>query len=202
MTQHTPPPQPFYDDLDASLAHALKMLARGGKDRRVASHTFTVATIALDGTPQPRVVVNRGYDSQTRSLRFHTDARSLKLDEIRADPRVAVHVYDAKAKIQLRMQALATIHTDDELRQGAWDATRDFSRICYRVVSAPGDTLDDPTSLRFTAGEGSEEGAENFVAVTLAIRSLEWLYLAAQGHRRARFVWDETGKIDQTWLVP
>lgn len=202
MTHHTPPPPPFYDDLDASLAHALKMLARGAKDRRVASHTFTVATIGLDGTPQPRIVVNRGYDPESRSLRFHTDARSPKLDEIRADPRAAVHVYDAKAKIQLRIQALATIHSDDELRQGAWDATRDFSRICYRVVSAPGDTLEDPTALGFTEGHSADEGAENFVAVTLAIQSLEWLYLAAQGHRRARFVWDDQGKTAQTWLVP
>lgn len=203
MTDHTPPPpQPFYDDLDASLAHALAMLGRGAKDRLEASHTFTVATIGLDGTPQPRIVVNRGYNTESRAVRFHTDARSPKLDEIRADPRAAMHVYDAKAKIQLRMQVLATIHSDDVLSQAAWDATRDFSRICYRVMSAPGDPLDDPSTLGFTAGETVDEGVENFVAVTLAIQSLEWLYLASQGHRRARFVWDKKGQITRTWLVP
>lgn len=203
MTKHPPqPPQPFYDDLEDSLAHGLKMLARGAKDRRAASHTYTVVTIGRDGTPQPRIVVNRGYDPQTRTLRFHTDARSHKLDELRADSRVAVHVYDAKAKIQLRIQAIATIHSDDALHQSAWDATRDFSRICYRVMSAPGDALDDPAVLGFTAGERDDEGVENFIAVTLAIQSLEWLYLASQGHRRARFVWDEAGQMMQTWLVP
>lgn len=203
MTHHEPlPPQPFYNDLEASLAHALKMLSRGAKDRRAASHTFTVVTNGLAGSPQPRIVVNRGYDPETRSLRFHTDARSLKLDEIRADPRAAVHVYDAKAKIQLRIQALATVHSDDALRQGAWDATRDFSRICYRVIPAPGDVLDDPTTVGFADETTPDDGVENFVAVTLAIQSLEWLYLAALGHRRARFAWGENDLISQTWLVP
>jgi hypothetical protein len=200
MTEETT--APFYNDLDASLDHGLRMLGRGAKDRRAASHTFTVVTNGLDGTPQPRIVVNRGYDRAARSLRFHTDARSPKLVEIRADPRAAVHVYDARAKIQLRMQVHATLHSQDALHREAWGATRDFSRICYRVVPAPGDVLEKPTALRFSEGQTPDEGVENFVAVTLTLRSLEWLYLAHQGHRRARFVWNDDGHITQSWLVP
>ena len=192
MTDQSLPP--YYDDLDATREHALALLARGVKDRRSAMHTFTVGTVGLDGTPRQRTVVNRGYDAETRTLRFHTDARSPKLDELRRDPRASVHVYDPRAKLQLRMDVRAAIHVADMLRQAAWDATRDFSRECYRVVPAPGDVAESPSAIAFTPGDDPEEGVENFVAVTLRIHALEWLYLAHQGHRRARFAWDETGR--------
>jgi pyridoxamine 5'-phosphate oxidase len=192
----------YYDDLDATREHALSLLKRGVKDRRSGMHTFTVATIGPQGAPSLRTVVNRGFDLETRTLRFHTDARSPKLAELRADSRAAVHVYDPRAKVQLRMETLATIHADDALRQTAWAATRDFSRECYRVVPAPGDRLDKPDDVVFQQSSSGEEGAENFLAVSLAIQTLEWLYLAHQGHRRARFVWDDAGALSQTWLVP
>jgi hypothetical protein len=193
---------PYYDDLDATREQALALLVRGVKDRRSGMHSFTVATIGADGAPSLRTVVNRGFDAATRELRFHTDTRSPKLQELSNDPRAAIHVYDPRAKTQLRMEALATIHRDDGLRQSAWDKTRDFSRECYRVVRAPGDAVATPSDVAFTEGQHPDEGMENFVAVTLRIHTLEWLYLAHQGHRRARFSWDEDDRLTQTWLVP
>lgn len=193
---------PFYNDLDATRDHALALMVRGVKDRKSGMHTFTVATIGADGAPRLRTVVNRGFDPQTRTLRFHTDARSPKLDELAEDPRAAVHLYDPRAKTQLRLDTVATMHKDGDLRQSAWDATRDFSRECYRVIPAPGDEVDTPLAVTFTEGDDTEEGAQNFVAVTLHMHAMEWLYLASQGHRRARFAWDESGDLSQTWLVP
>lgn len=194
--------EPFYNDLDATRIHALALLVRGAKDRRSALHTLNLATIGSDGAPRIRTVVNRGFDQQTRSLRFHTDARAPKLAELRADSRASAHLYDARAKIQLRLETRATIHADDGLREEAWAATRDFSRICYRVVPTPADVVSDPASIAFTAGDDPQEGAENFVAVTLKIEVMEWLYLAHQGHRRARYRWDDAGLVQQDWLVP
>lgn len=192
----------YYDDLDATRMQALKLLARGVKDRRSAMHTFCVATIGADGAPRMRTVVNRGYDPEGRILRFHTDARAPKLDELRGDPRVAIHAYDPRGKIQLRLGARATVHLDGELREAAWRATRDFSRACYRVVPAPGQGASVPQDVAFTPGEDADEGLENFAVVTLKITSLEWLYLAHQGHRRAHFAWSETDTLSQQWLVP
>ena len=192
----------FYNDLDATLAHALDLLAKGVKDRRSALHTFNVATIGRDGAPQVRTVVNRGFDPQARALRFHTDRRSPKIAELEADPRCTVHIYDRWAKIQLRLDTMATVHRDGPVREAAWAATRDFSRICYRVVPAPGDTADLPGEVAFTTGETTDEGEENFVAVTLHVRALEWLYLAHQGHRRARYEWADNGALTRYWRVP
>ena len=204
MSTPSPDPAPpsFYDDLDATRVHALGLLARGVKDRRSAMHTFTVATLGLDGAPRQRTVVNRGFDATTRTLRFHTDSRSAKLAELARDPRAGVHVYDPRAKIQLRLDTVATVHRDDRLRDAAWQATRPFSRVCYRVVPAPGERVADPGSVPFEEGASDDTGVENFVAVTLRIEALEWLYLAHQGHRRARFRWLPDGTVQQDWLVP
>ena len=45
----------------------------------------------------------------------------------------------------------------------------------------------------------SEEGYKNFTVIKCKIKSIEWLYLAAKGHRRAKFNFD-TNK--NAWLVP
>ena len=45
----------------------------------------------------------------------------------------------------------------------------------------------------------SEEGYKNFTVIKCKIKSIEWLYLAAKGHRRAKFD-PESNK--NNWLVP
>ena len=47
--------------------------------------------------------------------------------------------------------------------------------------------------------EQSEEGYKTFTVIKCKIKSIEWLYLAAKGHRRAKFDL-ETNK--NVWLVP
>jgi len=47
--------------------------------------------------------------------------------------------------------------------------------------------------------EQSEKGYENFTVIKCKIKSIEWLYLAAKGHRRAIFDLDNK---KNSWLVP
>ena len=47
--------------------------------------------------------------------------------------------------------------------------------------------------------EQSEEGYKNFTVIQCNIESIEWLYLAAKGHRRARF---DITNDNQNWLIP
>ena len=53
---------PFFDDLDASLAHAWRLLTRGVNDRRSGFHTPAIVTVGLDGAPAMRTVVLRHVD--------------------------------------------------------------------------------------------------------------------------------------------
>lgn len=192
------PPPPFYDDLTGSLEHALALFARGVADRRSPFHTPVVATIGADGAPQARAMVLRAVDAPARTLRFHTDARSVKAAEIAAEPRIAIHVYDQKTKIQVRVAARARFEpSESALAQEAWAASRPQSRLCYAQAPAPASALAAPGE----AGPGASDGAENFAVLVACAHEIEWLYLRHAGHRRARFAWDGAQWIG-TWLAP
>jgi len=189
----------FYNDLDETLRAAWALLGRGAKDRKAPAHTPVLATNGADA-PRVRTVVLRGCDREARTLHFHTDRRSAKVPEIEADPAGAVLVYDPKQKIQLRLDCRLSVHSDDEIAREAWAATRDFSRICYQVMRAPGEVVGDPAAVPFSA-EDSHDGADHFAVIVAEVTRVEWLYLAAHGHRRAEFVWQD-GTWQSRWLVP
>lgn len=189
-------PRPaFADDLAATLAEAFALLARGVADRRSPFHTPTLATIGLDGAPRARTLVLRGFDPAARTLRLHTDARSAKAQEVLADPRAALHAYDARAQVQIRLQGRVTLHRADALADAAWAGSRPFSRMCYAVEPGPG----SPAALPPPAPRDPEAGRAHFTTLLFAFDRLEWLWLDAAGHRRALFTF---GPDDAGWLVP
>lgn len=190
----TPPPATPQD----ALAEAFRLLARGVADRRSPFHTPTLATRSPDGAPGLRTVVLRGFDPATRVLRIHTDRRSAKATAIAADPRAALHGYDAGAQVQLRIAGVATLHLDDAVADAAWAASREMSRMCYATPHAPGAPVEAPPP----APQDPAAGRGNFAAVTLRIDTLDWLLLAASRHRRARFAWGADGTLAAGWIAP
>lgn len=80
-----------------------------------------------------------------------------------------------------------------------------MSRECYQVIQAPGTIISDPLDTSFDRGE-DKEGRVNFQPIFAHVRSIEWLYLAASGHRRALFKMNNVDahqySVDMQWLVP
>jgi|LNFM01.1.fsa_nt_gb hypothetical protein len=189
-----PPPETPQD----ALADAFRLLARGVADRRSAFHTPTLATRGLDGAPSLRTVVLRGFDPGTRVVRIHTDRRSPKVAEISADPRAAIHAYDAGAQVQLRLSGRASLHLDDATAEDAWTASREMSRVTYATADAPGTPVAAPPA----APDDPLAGRVHFAAIVLRVDALDWLLLAAAGHRRARFGWDDAGALSAGWVAP
>ena len=157
----------------------------------------------LDG----RVVVLRKADEKNISLQFHSDIRSTKIGTIKKNPNSSILFYGKKEKIQLRMKVESKLHYNDEITKESWDKTGHISRKCYLVTNGPGTKSEKPTSgldnkfdnFDFTKEE-SEEGYKNFCVIKCKIKSIEWLYLAAKGHRRALI--DFQGPKKFTWLIP
>ena len=194
------PAPSFYDNLDETLAEAWRLFSDGVSDRRSPFHVPTLATIGLDGRPRLRTVVLRACDPAKRQLRFHTDVRGVKADEIARDPRVALHGYDPAAKAQIRIEGHAAIHGADEIASSAWSNSLAISRACYAINPAPGTVLDMAGDYDVPAEAGEDSDAlQNFRAVIITATRLEWLYLARRGHRRAVF---DLVNHEASWLAP
>lgn len=209
MTTSGAPPD-FYNNLDLSLDKAWHVIEAGAAQRKSPGHVPTVGTVDRDGSPQLRIMVLREADRPNRRLRFHTDCRSAKVDELGTGGAASVLIYDPVEKIQLRLTCCTRIEFDGADVDTAWQQSTTFARRCYMAVAVPGsDSLRPSSGLpKFIESKQPTEveliGArQNFAILCLEVVSLEWLYLANAGHRRARWYWDEVNEDwSGTWLVP
>ena len=153
-----------------------------------------------------RIVVLRKSDQQNRLVQFHSDIRSDKIEKLKKNPNAAMLFYDKEEKIQVRLKVECTVNHNNDVTKESWSKTQHISRKCYLVDNGPGTESDLPTSglkpeldnFDYTK-EQSEEGYKNFTVIQCKIKTIEWLYLAAKGHRRAKFNLENN---KDTWLVP
>ena len=153
-----------------------------------------------------RIVVLRKSDKINNIVQFHSDIRSDKIKKLKKNSNASMLFYDKEEKIQVRLKVECKVNHNNDVTKESWSKTQHISRKCYLVHNGPGTESATPTSglkpeldnFEFTM-EQSEEGYKNFTVIQCKIKVIEWLYLAAKGHRRAKFDL-ETGK--DTWLVP
>ena len=153
-----------------------------------------------------RIVVLRKSDQSNNLIQFHSDIRSDKIAKLKNNNNASMLFYDKEEKIQVRLKVECIINHNNEIAKESWSKTGHISRKCYLVNNGPGTESPIPTSglkpeldnFEFTMKQ-SEEGYKNFTVVQCKIKSIEWLYLAAKGHRRARF---EIDNNKEYWLVP
>ena len=153
-----------------------------------------------------RIVVLRKSDQTNNLLQLHSDIRSDKIPKLKNNKNASMLFYDKKEKIQVRLKVECTINHNNEITKESWSKTGHMSRKCYLVDNGPGTESPVPTSgLKYEfdnyefSMEESEQGYKNFTVIQCKIKSIEWLYLAAKGHRRARFELDTNREC---WLVP
>jgi pyridoxine/pyridoxamine 5'-phosphate oxidase len=187
--------------LDLVVYDAWAELAHAVVKRQHAFHTPTFVSLDLDGAPVARTVVMRAVSTERAEIRCHTDRRSPKIREITRDPRVSWHFYAPELKLQLRLKASATAHFDDQVADDAWAKSSLSSRRCYLAPSSPGAECAQPSPNlpehllgRVPTLEESLPGRENFSVISTTVDEMDWLWLAADGHRRARFM-----RVDTEW---
>lgn len=196
--------------MDTGLTDALdtawRLLERGAADRHSPMHVPVVASVDAGGAPDARVMVLRGADRQAATLRFHTDARSPKCTALNGR-RVSVLAYHPGEAVQVRLAGTARIVTAGEEIEAVWAAATPFARRCYLLEAAPGSRLSAPGSGLPAWVEGRKpEAAElvaarpNFALVIVTVAAIDWLHLAQDGHRRARFA--EADGWRGAWVVP
>jgi len=153
-----------------------------------------------------RIVVLRKSDQTNKLVQFHSDIRSDKIEKLEKNKKASMLFYDKEEKIQVRLKVECIINHKNKITEESWAKTQHISRKCYLVDNGPGTESSLPTSglkpelNNFDYSKvQSEEGYKNFTVIQCKIRSIEWLYLAAKGHRRARFDLENDKNV---WLVP
>ena len=195
----------YYEDFKEIKKKIWSMLENAVTDR---SSPFRIPVFIcgnqsdLDG----RIVVLRKADIKNNIVHFHSDIRSDKIEKLKKNSKAAMLFYDKEEKIQVRLKVECLVNHNNNITKESWSRTQHISRKCYLVDNGPGTESDIPTSglkpeldnFEFTM-EQSEEGYKNFTVIQCKIKSIEWLYLAAKGHRRARF---DLENNKENWLVP
>ena len=204
MQTHKPD---YYNNLDKTYSKIWNLLELGLKNRDASFH-IPVFICGDKNKSEGRVVVMRGVDKTEKKIHFHTDIRSNKIKFLKVNSKGSLLFYDKIEKIQLRIFGNTKINYQNRVSEESWKKTAHMSRQCYLGTKAPGaDSLEpssglsnDVDNFKFTI-EQSEVGYKNFCVVEFFIESIEWLYLAAKGHRRAFFILEEN-TVHKKWLIP
>ena len=196
----------YYEDFNEIKNKIWSMLDNAIKDR---GSQFRIPVFICGGQDDfdGRTVVLRKSDKENNIIQYHSDIRSDKIAKLKINKNAAMLFYDREEKIQVRLKVECVVNFDNEITKQSWLKTGHISRKCYLVDNGPGTQSDTPTSglkpeldnFEFTM-EQSERGYKNFTVIQCKIKSMEWLYLAAKGHRRARFEYSDYTK--GYWLIP
>ena len=195
----------YYEDFSEIIKKIWSMLddAITNRSSQFRTPTFICGDqLDFDG----RIVVLRKSDQKNNLLQFHSDIRSDKIEKLKKNSKAAMLFYDKEEKIQVRLKVDCTINHENDVTKDSWSKTQHISRKCYLVDNGPGSETEIPTSglkpeldnFDYTK-EQSEEGYRNFTVIQCKVKLIEWLYLAAKGHRRARFNLENN---KNTWLIP
>jgi len=196
-----------YNSLDKTYLKIWNLLELGLKNRNSPFH-LPIFISSKQKEFSGRIVVLRGINKKEKKIHFHTDIRSNKVTFLKKNSICSLLFYDKAEKVQLRISGKAKINYKNKLTEASWKKTAHMSRQCYLGDKPPGSDSLDPTSglssdvdnFNFTMKD-SEIGYKNFCVVEVFIESIEWLYLAAKGHRRALFKLEEN-TIRKKWLIP
>jgi len=197
----------YYNDLDKIYLKIWDLLKIGLENRDLPFH-IPVFICGNKDKSDGRIVVLRGVNEKEKKIWFHSDIRSNKIKILKSNPEATLLFYDKSEKIQLRISGNTKINYQNPKTKKSWEKTAHLSRQCYLGNKAPGADTSMPTSgltakiddLKYTKEE-SEIGYKNFCVIETYIKSIEWLYLAAKGHRRAYFNFNKN-QLEKKWLIP
>ena len=194
----------YYNDCNQIENKIWMMLEEGASNRNSSFHLPTF----ICGKNDARIVVLRKANRNKNLIQFHSDIRSNKVRLLKKDATSSLLFYDKKEKIQLRINVNSKVNYKNEITEDSWKNTTQMSRKCYLAENAPGSVSKNPTSglnpkieKMIYSLEESEMGYENFCVIQCFVEKIEWLYLAAKGHRRLLIDFKNLKK-KYSWITP
>lgn len=172
-------------------------LIRAVNDRHHAWRTPVLATVDVNGFPQARTVVLRGANRSANELRFFTDARTPKCQQLQARSRASVAFWSKRLNWQLRVSLELEVVTDGPEISEAWQRLHASKAATdYLAPVAPGSALTHQQPLEFPQ-QVTIDTVHKLAILKGQVMDIDWLELSRQGHRRAS-IQDQ----QLQWLVP
>ncbi len=196
--------------MEDSYRHIWQCLAAGAGPGQSPFTMWQVATNGAQGMPQLRTVVLRGANEAANTVTFHTDTRSAKVAELRADPRVAMVAVDLVNLCQIRLEGVAEICADEAQRKQIWNSARPHTLILYQAPLPPATPIDHPQQAYITpksnadaanAATDAGNGFDNFCVVHVTLTKIDYLDISPAGHQRAIFC-RRDGRWHGSWVAP
>lgn len=181
-----------FDDLKEMHEYAWSLITRGTVDKRSPARHPTLGTNGIFGMPELRTVVLRHADPMAAKLEVHTDFKSRKIEELKINPKVGLHIWFPKNKLQIRFKAVSEIKTGETLKE-KWDKVPNNSRISYGTRPAPG------TSISTSFSYEKPANFERFCVIEVKIEEMDLTHL---GTRHTRALFTRESKWSGTWLAP
>ena len=154
---------------------------RGRQDP--TSRYLQLATVGPDGAPHCRTIVVREVDESR--LRFVTDARSAKIDQLLAESRVEACWYFSESREQFRLSGRAhRLGPGDPVLLRLWRGLSPTARASF-AWPLPGTVRHEDDC--FASSLAEPDPRPDFVVVEVAIAAVDWLSLLSSPHERRRF---------------
>ncbi|WP_066426613.1 Npun_F5749 family FMN-dependent PPOX-type flavoprotein [Anabaena sp. 4-3] len=179
----------------SAIAHALH------RNRSlVYARYLQLATVRADGRPANRTVVFRGFLEDSNQLKFITDSRSDKIEQIQQQPGAEACWYFPNTREQFRFTGELTVVGADETfphlqlaRIAMWQQLSDAARLQF-AWPHPGKARADKTAFEPPAPH-PEQPVANFCLLLLNPLQVDHLELRGEPQNRRFYYRDE----HQTW---
>jgi len=155
-------------------------LRKGAEEKGHPFRYFTLATLGVDNYARLRTLVLRKV-SEDLKLTFFTDKRSKKIIHIKENKRVSLLFYHPEELLQIRVQGIATIKTDQDQLKRVWNELGPESKKSYTTEKAPGSEIGNPKGLDYL------KYGDYFAVVEIEPFKFEYLKLERPDHLRIRF---------------
>ncbi len=181
--------------MDVCLAKCYRDLTEGVSDYKSDWHQFALST-TFGGVPSSRMVVLREFNSERRSIIFHTDARSEKVNALKETKCAELLFYSKAHKRQYRFKAVVHCHSGDRLASYAYQTLSEKQRALYANSLRPGTPVSPNTELTL------DDPESNFLVVVCNYNALDYLDISEATPTRLCFSWDKSSVLKKITLTP
>ena len=181
-----------FNDLKEIYEYAWRLIIRGTVDKKSPARHPTFGTSGIWGMPELRTVVLRHADQKTARLEVHTDIKSKKIEELKYNPKVGMHIWFPTNKLQIRIKAISEVQIGDEIKE-QWEKVPNESRVSYGTQPVPG------TVIQSSFDYQKPVTFERFCIIKLNIEEIDLTHL---GTRHTRALFAKTTKWCGSWLAP